>query len=327
MISAVSSYAQNSTDGSRTLSVTLAGHIQAWLTHLRDERRLSVNTLTAYESDLFVFLQSLSTRHKRPVDLDDLADLRPAQMRGFLAKRRDEGCGPRTIARGLASLRSFVRYLERQGLASSAGLVAMRAPKQPVTVPRPVRPDQAIQMASVDLHIHEQPWITIRDAALMALLYGCGLRISEALALTPQAWREARQDQSASVLRITGKGGKTRLVPLLPVVMESVEQYRQQVPHPLVADQPMFRGLRGGPLNPGVVQRAMRVLRGALGLPDSATPHAMRHSFATHLLSNGGDLRTIQELLGHASLSTTQKYTAVDTQSLMTAWQNAHPRA
>ncbi|MEM1039988.1 MAG: tyrosine recombinase XerC [Pseudomonadota bacterium] len=301
--------------------------MRAWLTHLRDERRLSDNTLTAYEGDVFVFLQNLSERHKAPVDLNDLADLRPGQLRGFLAKRRDEGCGPRTIARGLASLRSFVRYLERQGLASSAGLVAMRAPKQPVTVPRPMRPEQAIQLASVDLHTHEEPWIATRDAALMALLYGCGLRISEALALTPQAWREAKQDPAASVLRITGKGGKTRLVPLLPVVMEGVEQYLKQVPHPLIADQPMFRGLRGGPLNPGVVQRAMRVLRGALGLPDSATPHAMRHSFATHLLSNGGDLRTIQELLGHASLSTTQKYTAVDTHSLMAAWQNAHPRA
>jgi len=311
----------------RLTTPDLERQVRSWLTHLRDERRLSAKTLEAYERDLLIFLNSIWERRKAAVDIADLSDLRPAHLRGFLAGRRDEGCGPRTIARGLASLRSFVRYLERHGLASSAGLVAARAPRQPVTLPRPVRPEQAIKLAAPDLHIHNEAWVATRDAALMSLLYGCGLRISEALALTPVMWRNAKSDGTSGVLRINGKGGKTRLVPLLPIIRQSVDAYLEQCPHTLVADQPMFRGLRGGPLNPGVVQRAMRVLRGALGLPESATPHAMRHSFATHLLSNGGDLRTIQELLGHASLSTTQKYTAVDTQALMAAWQTAHPRA
>ena len=301
-----------------------------WTDHLKSERRLADKTLDAYERDLRQFCHHLTDYLGNPAKKSDFADLKPLHMRGYLSRRREAGSSPRTLARDLAGIRSFVRFLERRGEASSAGLTTMRAPKQPSTLPKPVKVEEAAQLISADQQMHPEPWIAARDAAIMTLLYGCGLRISEGLGLTPDSFQIADQSNPkvrASSLRILGKGGKTRMVPLLPIVAAVVEEYVQLCPYHLPGGQPLFRGARGAPVQPAVIQRAMRVMRGALGLPPTATPHAMRHSFATHLLGNGGDLRTIQELLGHASLSTTQKYTAVDTDALLKTWNTAHPRA
>ena len=301
-----------------------------WADHLKSERRLADKTLDAYERDLRQFCHHLTDYLGHPPKKSDFADLRPLHMRGYLSRRREAGSGPRTLARDLAGIRSFVRFLERRGEASSAGLTAMRAPKQPSTLPKLVKVEEATQLVSAEKQMHGEPWIAARDAAIMTLLYGCGLRISEGLGLTPDNFQitdQSRPNVRASSLRILGKGGKTRMVPLLPIVASAIEDYVQLCPYHLPASQPIFRGARGAPVQPAVIQRSMRVMRGALGLPSTATPHAMRHSFATHLLGNGGDLRTIQELLGHASLSTTQKYTAVDTDALLKTWNTAHPRA
>jgi integrase/recombinase XerC len=300
----------------------LLGERAAWLESLGAERRLSANTLDAYERDTRQFLQFLSGHVGGPVKIDDIKALRPADLRGFLAHRRKEGDGARSLGRHLAGLRSFLRHLERKGLANAAGASAIRSPKQPKSLPKPLNGRQALAVVAVDTQMNEEPWIAARDAAVLSLLYGCGLRISEALGLTPDVF----QGRPTS-LRITGKGGKTRLVPLLPVVMEAVETYYKLCPYHLEAGAPLFRGARGGPLQPAIIQREMQKLRSALGLPDSATPHALRHSFATHLLGSGGDLRTIQELLGHASLSTTQIYTGVDSARLLDIYDRAHPRA
>lgn len=294
----------------------------AWLESLGAERRLSANTLDAYERDTRQFLQFLSAYVGGTVKIDDIKSLRPADLRGFLAHRRKEGAGARSLGRHLAGLRSFLRHLERKGLVNAAGASAIRSPKQPKSLPKPLSGRQALAVVAVDTQMNEEPWIAARDAAVLSLLYGCGLRISEALGLTPQVF-EGRPKS----LRITGKGGKTRLVPLLPVVMEAVETYYGLCPYHLEAGAPLFRGARGGPLQPAIIQREMQKLRSALGLPDTATPHALRHSFATHLLGSGGDLRTIQELLGHASLSTTQIYTGVDSARLLDIYDRAHPRA
>ncbi|MEP0940508.1 MAG: tyrosine recombinase XerC [Rhizobiaceae bacterium] len=301
-----------------------------WLEHLKSERRLAEKTLDAYERDLRQFCHHLTDYLGHPARKSDFSDLKPLHMRGYLARRRDAGNGARTLARDLAGIRSFVRFLERRGEASSAGLTAMRAPRQPTTLPKPVKAEEAAQLINMDQQLHAEPWIAARDAAVMTLLYGCGLRISEGLGLTPDDFHindPSKPKATARSLRILGKGGKTRLVPVLSVVNRAIDEYVRLCPYVLKHDQAIFRGMRGGPVQAAVVQRSMRVMRGALGLPATATPHAMRHSFATHLLGNGGDLRTIQELLGHASLSTTQKYTAVDTDALLKTWNTAHPRA
>ena len=295
----------------------------AWLTILADERRSSPHTIEAYERDLRQFLIFLTDYHARPAQLADLADLKTADLRGFLAARRRDGAGAKTMGRGLAGVRSFIRHLERKGLASSAGAKAMRAPKQPKSLPRPLTVGDAMAVTEEAGAFAAEAWIAARDVAILTLLYGCGLRISEALSLPG----DALSDATARSMPVAGKGGKTRLVPLLPAVLEAVAEYRRLCPYPLTADNALFRGARGGPLQPQIVQRAMARLRGVLGLPDSATPHALRHSFATHLLAGGGDLRTIQDLLGHASLSTTQNYTAVDQARLMSIYEDAHPRA
>ena len=294
-----------------------------WLGALGNEKRLAPLTLAAYERDTRQFLQFLTGHCGGAPGLADIADLRPADLRAFLAWRRREGVGARSLGRGLAGIRSLLRHLERRGLVSAAGAGALRAPKQPRSLPRPLRADEARRLATADAQLVEEPWVAARDAAVMALLYGCGLRISEALGLTGGEFG-ARPPAS---LRITGKGGKQRLVPVLPVVAEAVATYRRLCPYGLDDDRPLFRGVRGGALAAAIVQRAMRRMRTALDLPDDATPHALRHSFATHLLGRGGDLRTIQELLGHASLSTTQIYTDVDTERLLEVYGKAHPRA
>lgn len=295
---------------------------QQWLESLAGERRLADNTLEAYERDTRQFLAFLTMHLGAPPDVKDIAELRPTDLRAFLAARRREGSGARSLGRHLAGLRSFLRYMERKGLVNAAGAGAIRSPKQPKSLPKPLTGNQAISVVQADSQLSDEPWIAARNAAVLTLLYGCGLRISEALDLTPKAF-----DGNGNTLRVTGKGRKTRIVPLLPVVNETVESYVRLCPYHLDADSPLFRGARGGRLQPAIIQREMQRLRSALGLPDSATPHALRHSFATHLLSGGGDLRTIQELLGHASLSTTQVYTAVDAARLLDVYEKAHPRA
>ncbi len=295
---------------------------QRWLESLAGERRLADNTLEAYERDTRQFLAFLTAHLGAPPGVGDIAELRPADLRAFLAARRREGSGARSLGRHLAGLRSFLRHMERKGLVNAAGAGAIRSPKQPKSLPKPLTGNQAITVVQADVQLSDEPWIAARNAAVLTLLYGCGLRISEALDLTPKAF-----DGDGNILRVTGKGRKTRIVPLLPVVREAVESYVRLCPYHLEADAPLFRGARGGKLQPAIIQREMQRLRSALGLPDSATPHALRHSFATHLLSGGGDLRTIQELLGHASLSTTQVYTAVDAARLLDVYEKAHPRA
>ena len=295
---------------------------RAWLESLASERRLSGNTLDAYERDTRQFLTFLTGHMGGPAKLSDIHSLRPADLRAFLAARRREGSGARSLGRHLAGLRSFLRYLERKGLVNAAAAGAIRAPKQPKSLPKPLTDRQALELVKIDAQLQEEPWIAARDAAVLALLYGCGLRISEALGLQP-----TDLTPESTTLRITGKGGKTRIVPLLPVVFEAVAVYRKLCPYHLPADEPLFRGARGGPLQPAIIQREMQKLRSAFGLQETATPHALRHSFATHLLAGGGDLRTIQELLGHASLSTTQVYTGVDSSRLLEVYDRAHPRA
>lgn len=294
----------------------------AWLSALAEERRLSDNTLEAYERDTRQFLAFLTGHLASPARLKDIGNLRPADLRGFLAARRRDGAGARTLGRGLAGLRSFLRHLERKGLVNAAGAAAIRSPKQPKSLPKPLTDVQALAVVDAGAQLSEEPWISVRNAAVLTLLYGCGLRISEALALTPEDFADA-----PTALRITGKGGKTRIVPLLQAARDGVGDYLRLCPFPLARDKPLFRGARGGTLQPAIIQREMQKLRGVLGLPDSATPHALRHSFATHLLAGGGDLRTIQELLGHASLSTTQVYTGVDSARLLEIYDRAHPRA
>ncbi|WP_336070183.1 tyrosine recombinase XerC [Nitratireductor rhodophyticola] len=294
-----------------------------WLASLADERRLSALTVDAYERDTRQFLQFLTGHCGEAPGLSDIAELRPADLRAFLAFRRGGGAGARTLGRGLAGVRSFLRYLERRGLVNAAAAAALKAPRAPRGLPKPLTAADARKVASGEGQLAEEPWIAARNAAVFTLLYGAGLRISEALGLLGGQVGELRQ----GALRITGKGGKTRLVPVLPVSAEAVAEYQRLCPYHLEADGPLFRGARGGALQPAIIQREMKRMRSALNLPETATPHALRHSFATHLLGRGGDLRAIQELLGHASLSTTQVYTGVDTARLLEIYDAAHPRA
>lgn len=293
-----------------------------WLAVLEQERRLSPETKEAYERDTRQFLAFMTRHLGGPARIADLADLRVADLRAFLAFRRKAGVEARTLGRNLAGIRSFLRHLERRGLANAAAAGAIRSPKQPKSLPKPLSAAEALSVSAYDSQMREEPWVAARDAAVLGLLYGCGLRISEALAVTPQDFPEG-----ATALRVSGKGGKTRIVPLLAPVVEGVQDYLRLCPFRINPQEPMFRGVRGGVLQPAIIQRAMQVIRRALGLPETATPHALRHSFATHLLGSGGDLRSIQELLGHASLSTTQVYTGVDAARLLEVYDRAHPRA
>lgn len=305
------------------MTPTLASAREEWLASLANERRLAALTVAAYERDSRQFLQFTASHLAKPVAIADIASLGPADFRAYLAARRRDGAGARTLGRGLAGIRSLIRYLERQGLANAAGAASMRAPKQPKSLPKPLTATDAAKTVSPSGQLDEEPWIAARNAAVLTLLYACGLRISEALDLDGAEIADTR----CKALRVTGKGGKTRLVPLLPVANRAVQEYRRLCPYELHESAKLFRGARGGPLQPAIVQRAMAKLRSALNLPDTATPHALRHSFATHLLGRGGDLRTIQELLGHASLSTTQIYTGVDTERLLDIYDSTHPRA
>ena len=304
----------------------VAREVMHWLAYLAAERRMSPKTVEAYQRDVVQFLGFLCGHLGHRVTLAALARLAPQDIRAFMAARRADGISSRSLMRMLAGARSFARFLERNGKGKVGALAAVRAPKLAKTLPKPLAIEAAKRITETDLRAGEErePWILARDAAVLALLYGSGLRISEALGLK-------RKDFSApgraDAITVTGKGNKRRMVPVLAQVANLVAEYVALCPYEGSADGALFVGAKGGPLSPRVIQLAMARLRGALGLPDSATPHALRHSFATHLLARGGDLRAIQELLGHASLSTTQVYTAVDSERLLEVYRSAHPRA
>jgi integrase/recombinase XerC len=298
----------------------LARAVGAWLDWLAHERRAAAHTLAAYRDDVARFLAFLASHRGGAVSPATLASLAPADFRAFLAARRGRGVANVSNARALSALRSLFRWLDRNGVASNHALKQVRSPRLPRTAPRPLAPDEAAALIE-ECGDDRAPWIAARDAALFALLYGCGLRIGEALAL------DRRALPIGDTLAVRGKGGKDRVVPVLPAVRAAVDAYAAVMPAGGGKDAPLFLGARGGRLNPGVLQRRVRALRARLGLPDTATPHKLRHSFATHLLASGGDLRAIQELLGHASLSTTQRYADIDAAALMAAYERAHPRA
>ena len=305
-------------------SPDVTAEISRWLGYLGAERRMSAKTLDAYRRDVSQFLAFLAGHLGGAPTLKQLARLVPADVRAFMAARRSDGSGNRSLMRTLAGCRSFARFLERNGKGKVAALTAVSTPKLPRTLPKPLAASAAVQITDPEMREGETraPWIIARDAAVLALLYGSGLRISEALGLKRKDFAA-----NADALIVLGKGNKTRMVPLLPQVAKLIAHYITLCPSKLPHEGPLFIGTRGGSLSPRVIQLAMARLRGALGLPDSATPHALRHSFATHLLARGGDLRSIQELLGHASLSTTQIYTAVDSERLLEVYASAHPRA
>jgi integrase/recombinase XerC len=303
----------------------VASELVRWLSYLSAERRMSPKTVEAYRRDVMQFLAFLCEHSGGPVTLSSLSRLAPLDIRAFMAARRADGISSRSLMRMLAGTRSFARFLERSGKGSVGALAAVRAPKLQKTLPKPLPIPLAKRMTDAGLRAGEErePWILARDAAVLALLYGSGLRISEALGLKRKNFPVAGR---SDVLTVHGKGNKARMVPVLAQVAQLAVDYVAICPHELAPDGPLFVGARGAALSPRIIQLAMARLRGALGLPETATPHALRHSFATHLLARGGDLRAIQELLGHASLSTTQIYTAVDSERLLEVYRNAHPR-
>jgi integrase/recombinase XerC len=303
----------------------LAAKISAWLRGLAGERDLSPKTVEAYGRDVRQLLYFLAERNGAAPGVADFAGIAPADLRAFLARRRAAEIQSRSLMRALAGLRSFARFLERQGEARASAFFALRAPRIARSLPKPLSPADARAMANVESRAGEarEPWIIARDAAVIALLYGAGLRIAEALSIR----RKDAPIGAVDSLTVVGKGRKHRTVPIIAPVRAAVEDYLKACPYGLKPEGPLFVGARGGELSPRLIQLAVAGLRGALGLPESATPHALRHSFATHLLARGGDLRTIQELLGHSSLSTTQVYTAVDSARLLEAYRSAHPRA
>jgi integrase/recombinase XerC len=304
-----------------------AREVTAWLRHLQSERRVSPKTVEAYGHDIDRFFSFMRDHLGGNAQLSDLKDLRITDFRAFLAARRRDGLTSRSLARALSSVRSLFRYLEKQNLVSNPALGAISSPKIPHAVPKALSVNAARKVMDDAAAFHDgnaAAWVGARDTAVLILLYGCGLRISEALGLD---LKDAPLSPSQETLSITGKGGKTRIVPILPVSRQAIAAYLDLCPYAMEPDGPLFIGVKGKRLNARNIQLLLQSLRGYLGLPDSATPHALRHSFATHLLSAGGDLRSIQQLLGHASLSSTQIYTEVDRAHLLKQYDAAHPRA
>lgn len=291
-----------------------------WASYLQHDRRRSANTVRAYVATAHRLIEFLGRYRGELIHPAGLTQVAAPDLRAFLADRRANGLGPSSAARELSGVRAFLRYAaEQQG--APAQLPRTRAPKRPRTLPRPAAPDDAVELAENAAEAASAPWIGGRDLAILLLLYGAGLRVAEALSLS------ATVLPIGSTLRVTGKRSKTRVVPVVPAVREAIDDYVRRCPYPLRGEVPLFVGARGGPLNPDLVRRAVAAARKRLGLPDTLTPHALRHSFATHLLARGADLRALQELLGHASLSSTQIYTAVDAARLLDVYRHAHPRA
>jgi integrase/recombinase XerC len=301
------------------LAEDAAGVAQAWQRSLATERRLATRSCDAYVQDLEQFTAFLAEHGDGPADIATLAATPLAHFRAFMARRKSVGVSSRSLARQISALRSFFRFAERNGHFSNAAYGAIRTPKLPHAILRPLPEAEAARVAEISLEFAAD-WTGLRDKAVLSLLYACGLRISEALAITPLQF-------STTPLRVTGKGGKTRLIPVLAGARLAVNTYMKACPFALQPNAPLFRGIKGGPLSPRIIQLLMEKLRGALSLPDTATPHALRHSFASHLLGNGADLRVIQELLGHASLSTTQVYTEVDRTHLLEQYRKAFPHS
>jgi integrase/recombinase XerC len=287
---------------------------------LQHDRRRSPHTVRAYVATAHRFIDFLGRYRGEAIGPDSLLGLTAPDLRAFLAQRRAEGLGASSVARELSGVRAFLKYAADQS-GTTVQLPRTRAPKRPRTLPRPAAPDEAMGLAEDAAGAASAPWIGARDLAVLLLLYGAGLRVAEALSLT------ANMLPVGSTLRVTGKRSKIRIVPIVPAIREAIEDYLRQCPFPISGEAPLFVGARGGPLNPDLVRRSVAAARRRLGLPDTLTPHALRHSFATHLLARGADLRALQELLGHASLSSTQIYTAVDAARLLDVYRHAHPRA
>ncbi len=304
-----------------TLGGELASACQAWLAHLTHSRDSADLTITAYERDLRQFLGFLKHRFGHAPTLDSLAKADAKVFRAFLAQRRRQGVSSRSLARTLSALRMFFRWLESSGTLKNRAILTLSLPRLPHTVPKPLTIDKAAEVIAATTSTTND-WIAARDTAVLLLLYGAGLRISEALGLQTKDAPTPERD----TLMITGKGGKQRMVPVLPITIAAIARYQSLCPYPQDREDALFVGAKGGPLSPRIIQLAMERLREELTLPETATPHALRHSFATHLLSAGADLRQIQELLGHASLSTTQVYTEVDRDRLLAVYDAAHPR-
>lgn len=297
--------------------MSAADLLETWGNHLALARRRSPHTVRAYIATAARFLEALPP----PQDWPSLAKLEVGDVRRQLAERRAEGIGNVSAARELSALKAFLAFARTQAGAPAAATPRLRGPRIKKGLPRPVTPDDAVNLAAMVADEGAEPWIGARDRAVLLLLYGAGLRIAEALSLT------AAVLPLGDALAVTGKGGRQRVVPILPIVKAAVEDYAAKVPFPLERQAPLFRGAKGGPLAQAMIQRAVARARVALGLPSTATPHALRHSFATHLLGAGADLRSLQELLGHASLSSTQIYTKVDAATLLDVYRSAHPRA
>ena len=302
------------------LSADAASVALRWLSSLKSERRMAAKTLEAYALDLSQFGGFLAEHLGVVAHVRALENLTASDFRSFMAKRRGAGIQSRSLARQMSAIRSFFRYAERNEIFKCAALASVRAPKIAHSIPRPLPEISARLVAAADVFEAQEPWVKARDAAVLTLLYGCGLRISEALALTP------RQVQS-NPLVIIGKGGKSRIVPMVKAAEAAIAEYIKLCPLVLSPHEALFRGVKGGILSPRIIQLLMEKMRGALNLPDSATPHALRHSFASHLLGNGADLRVIQDLLGHASLSSTQIYTEVNKTHLLEQYRKAFARS
>ena len=292
--------------------------VQEWLSALQHERRLSENTIISYTLDLKSFFTFLNLHRGEIVSRETIRDLNTSDLRAFFSERLQNNIHKRSNARALSCLKTFFKYLNRKGILEKNVAASFSAPRLPKLLPRPLTADQAVEL----VHLRSETWQELRDQALFTLLYGAGLRISEALNLNVVDLPPSDD----LTLRIRGKGGKERILPILPLILQKIEDYFKSAPFAFSPSSPVFLGTRGDRLNPATAQKALRDIRNTMGYPASLTPHALRHSFASHLLASGGDLRKIQELLGHASLSTTQIYTKVDTSHLLETYQKAHPR-
>ncbi|MEM7223572.1 MAG: tyrosine recombinase XerC [Pseudomonadota bacterium] len=301
----------------------LCAAVEGWLDWLAYEKRASDHSRAAYRRDAAAFLRFLSEHLGQAPSLSSLEQLKAADFRAWLAERSRRGLQPSSTARALSVVRNLFRWLKAQGLAENPTLATIGTPRQKRAVPRALSPEEARECVDLVPELNQRAWGGKRDLAVLLLLYGVGLRIGEALSLR----RKDAPKPGQAAMTITGKGNKQRMVPLLPIVSDAAQDYLAACPYALSPDGPLFVAERGGPLGARHMQRRMAELRVLLGLPDGATPHALRHSFATHLLADGGDLRAIQELLGHASLSTTQRYTDVDMAALMKVYRQAHPRS
>lgn len=299
----------------------LSKHLKDWEEFLRYERQVSKHTLRAYVSDISHFISFLTEHLGKSPSLNDLASVSITDFRAWMSRKARDGAGNTSRARSLSGLKNFISFLDKRGIAHNAAIATVRSPKRPHKLPRPLHESQAFDVLENAGLMAKDDWIAMRDRALFTLLYGCGLRIDEALSLN---CGDMPRD---GFLIVMGKGRKERQVPVIDLVEQSLRAYIETIPFSTEGDQPIFRGKQGKRLNQGVAQKAMRELRKTLGLPENATPHALRHSFATHLLQNGANLREIQELLGHASLSTTQRYTEINAEEMLNIYKKSHPRA